>query len=637
MKKHEIVKKNLLEILIPYPSSEQILKALEHAERLHANQVRKSGDPYIIHPFTVAYEIANLRLDTNTVIAALLHDTIEDCNISYDELNQEYGDEVAKLVDGVTKVASLTHNSLQRYSEIENLKKFIIALSKDIRVLLIKLADRLHNMRTIEALPPDKQITYARETLELYVPLAEYIRIGKFKRELEDLAFKVLEPERYKTIEMLVKRYTDFASTITKDLIDTVEKLLINNKFNDVKVFGRTKSYYSIYKKILRKLKEGEKLEEFDVTKIKDYIAVSIVLNSNNKIDCYQVLGLVHGNFSYSEKDFADYIAKPKPNNYQSIHTVVKFQKQYCEIQIKTQQMHEYNEFGPASHIAYKLSGSKYAKPSNEYAWVKNLAKWTEDTKDYRLNLFDNRVFVITPKGKIVDLPKGSKPLDFAYAIHSQIGNRYIGAKINGKIVDINAELHNGDVVEIITSKKNKRPPIEWIHHAYLARTKSKIRKYAAKFDTESHIRQGKEALSTYFLKKIKIDWLNLDSTVINYVLNELNIKEIDNLYIKLAQNQLDKKTILKLTLKRLHLQQHRTIIHQTSGQIEETTKTIKKVKIEGVTGLDFTIAKCCNPTIDDTIVGIVTLRDGLKIHRTNCQNLQEFDPKRILRAEWGD
>ncbi len=631
------VKKDLLEILTTYPSSEQILKALEHAERLHADQVRKSGEPYIIHPLTVAYEIASLRLDTNTVIAALLHDTLENSNISYSELAQEYGEEVANLVDGVTKVATLTHNSLQRYSEIENLKKFIIASSKDIRVLLIKLADRLHNMRTIKALPPNKQIIYARETLELYVPLAEYIQIGKFKRELEDLAFKVLEPERYKTIEILVKKYTDFASNLTKDLIDTLEKLLTSNQFNDFKVFGRTKSYYSIYKKILRKLKEGEKLEEFDVTKIKDYIAVSIVLNSNNKIDCYQVLGLVHGHFSYSEKDFSDYIAKPKPNNYQSIHTVVKFKNQYCEIQIKTQEMHEYNEFGPASHIAYKLSGSKYAKPSNEYSWVKNLVKWREGTKDYHLNLFDNRVFVITPKGKIVDLPKGSKPLDFAYAIHSQIGNNYIGAKINGKIVDIDTELQNGDIVEIITSKKDKRPPLEWINHAFLSKTKSKIRKYAAIFDTEANIQKGKERLSQYFQEKIKIDWLNLDSTIINYVLNELNIKEIDDLYIKLAQNQLDKKTILTLTLRRLHLQQHRTIIHQTNGQIGETTKTSNKVKIEGVKGLDFTVAKCCNPTIDDTIVGIVTLRDGLKIHKSDCKNLQEFDPKRILKAEWGD
>lgn len=633
----ESLKKEVTTNISHYPDPDKIIKALEYGQKLHEGQFRKTGEPYFVHPLEVTLEIIRLNLDEDAVMAALLHDTIEDCGINHADLAEKFGLGVADIVEGVTKVSSIMDHSPERYPELESLRKFVIALSKDIRILLIKLADRLHNMRTIDALKPEKQVIYSDETLKVYVPLAEYIGIGKFKRELEDLAFKAKDPHTFAIIENLISKDSKLASVITQDFISSLEKLLKINNFSNFKVFGRIKSNYSIYNKILRKLKPGEKVEDFDISKIKDYIAVSIVLASNNTMECYQALGVVHGNFLYSERDFSDYIAKPKPNNYQSIHTVVKFRERFCEVQIKTEQMHETNEFGPASHIAYKLSGQKNAKPTNEFEWVKNLGKWNENPeKNYKLDIFENKVFALTPKGKIIELEKGSTPLDFAYAIHSQIGNRYIGAKINGNIVKINTQIENGDVVEIITSKNDKKPPLEWINHAFSTRTKNKIRKYAKLFDIEAEISHGKKELSEYFLEKIKLDWLNLDSTIINDVLHELNIEKIDELYIKIARKTIDKKIILKIVIKKLNIQtaKEKTIDHNENKKDKKQNQT-KKVIFENIGGLEFTIAKCCNPTPKDKIVGIVTLSNGLKVHKADCEHVREFDKRRILQARW--
>lgn len=631
----ENLRRELIEKIKIYPNPDKILEALEYGQNLHDGQLRKSGEPYFIHPIEVALEIIRLQLDEDAVIAALLHDTLEDCNIQYTDIAERFGNNVADIVEGVTKVSNITDNSLKRYSELESLRKFVIASSKDIRVLLIKLADRLHNMKTISALKPEKQIIYSDETLKVYVPLAEYIWIGKLKRELEDIAFRIKEPEKFQIIENLISKDANLSSEITKNFINTIEKLLIENEFSDFKVFGRTKSYYSLYNKILRKIKEGEELEKFDISRIKDYIAVSIVMGSNKTRDCYHVLGIVHEYFQYSERDFSDYIAKPKPNNYKSIHTVVKFEGRFCEIQIKTAQMHDANEFGPASHIAYKLSGQKNAKPTNQFQWVKSLTKWTEDpAQNYKLDIFDNKVFAITPKGKIIELPKGSTTLDFAYEIHSEVGNKYIGAKINGHIVKINTQIQNGDIVEILTSKNHKQPPLEWINYAFLSRTKSKIKRFAIQFDIEKEITNGKNELSKYFLQKIKIDWLNLDSTVINHVLNELNLKEIDELYTKISNKTINKRTVLKVAVKKLNLEIEKDKPILTKKE-DDKNDYIKKVVFEGVRGLDYAKAKCCNPIYNDKIVGIVTLRDGLKIHKADCKQIIDFDEERILDAKW--
>lgn len=621
---------------------EKILHALDLGEKLHSSQLRKSGEPYFIHPLSVALMIAELDLGEEAIIAAILHDTIEDCGVDFSFIEKEFGNKIASLVEGVTKVASITDSSLKRYAELETLRKFIIASSKDIRVLLIKLADRLHNMRTVSALKPEKQIIYAEETLKVYVPLAEYIGIGKWKRELEDISFKIHNPEIFSQIENLIKKDAGIHNALLEDIIKHLKKHLVKNGIHFTKIYGRIKSDLSLYGKIQRKLKDKSlKLEDYDISNIKDLLGISVILKNSDSIECYKALGIVHGNFNFIEKDFADYIAKPKPNGYRSIHTIVKFKERFCEIQIKTEQMHDVNEFGPASHIAYKISGKKNANSSNSFSWVKVLNLWKEEEHNFELNLFENSIFAITPKGRVVELEKSSTPIDFAYAIHTSVGNRYIGAKVNDNLVNADYQIQNGDIVEILTSKTDKKPSAEWLKYVKQNSTKNKIKKYSTFFEEDLLLEKGKKIISSYLNEKIKLDWLALDTNIILKVLENSNVKNIDDFYIKIARDILSKKKVLQILIQNLNIKKEVSDSSEVEKPKEDliqkiNIKTLKsKISFEGLDGLDFKVAGCCNPQSGEEIVGIVTLRDGLKIHRKNCKELLEIDPQRLLEAKW--
>jgi GTP pyrophosphokinase len=615
---------------------EMIQKGLNEAIELHKTHFRKSGEPYIIHPLSVALEIANLGLGVDSVVAAFLHDTIEDCDIDKEYISIRFNNTIANLVEGVTKLDELADNSLKRYTELLNVRKLLISASDDIRVLLIKLADRLHNMRTIDGLKPHRQIEYAEETLKVYVPLAEYIGIGKWKRELEDISFRKKEPETYLRIQNAIEEDKRVHDKILDKLLHKINDIVISNDDLDIqKVYGRVKSIFSIYNKIEKQFKEGKlaSIEDLDISKIKDLVGISIILNSD-EIACYKVLGLVHANFEHSSKDFDDYIARPKKNGYRSLQTTIYFENSTIEVQIKTSAMHDVNEFGPASHLAYKLSGKRNATADNKYSWIKNLNLWKTDENDetkYNLNAFSDKIFVITPRGRVMELPKGATVIDFAYHIHSEVGNNCLGAKINNHIGKVDTVLENGDVVEILTSKSPKKPSLEWINIAFTSSTKSKIRKALTEHEKEFVISKGKEIIREYTLKIIKLEWLTIDSGIIKYVISEFGCKDIDQFYGRIFNNNISKKDVVKVLIKKLNIQRE-----DTSVFIETKVKPIKSdIIIEGEKDLEYKIAGCCKPLKGDEIIGIITLMDGLKIHRKQCPNLKYLDEKRRLEAVW--
>jgi len=617
-----------------------VQKGIVEARRLHEGQFRKSGDPYIIHPLHVAQEIAELDLGENAVIAALLHDTIEDCAINAEYIEGKFNNVIANLVEGVTKLDEIADNSIVRYTELMNVRKLLIASSQDIRVLLIKLADRLHNMRTIDALPRQKKIDYSIETLKVYVPLAEYIGIGKWKRELEDIAFRKKEPELYHVVQEKISLYVEDMDQALQKIQSHLASILKKNDIKHFKVFGRIKSANSTYNKFVRKLK-SESLEDIrkaDITIIKDIIAFSIILNSH-EMECYKLLGIIHKNFEYLDSDFVDYIAKPKPNGYRSIHTIVFIDEIPVEVQIKTHAMHEVNEFGPASHIAYKLSGKKKSSPTSAFSWIKNLQIWNRGKQResrYKFDAFQDKIFVITPKGRVIELRKGAVTIDFAYAIHSEVGNRFVGAKINDRIAKVDSKLSNGDVVEILTSKSPKLPSPEWSTIAAMNSTRQKIRRFSQKkyrFEAE---KAGEAMISEYIQEKLHVSWQKLDMKTIEAVCQELGQEDSAHLYLAVHSKSISRSQILKTVSRLIDVQQPiKTIKKKLPAMQKDSHMSPGGIAVEGEQGLKYRLAGCCKPFPGDDIVGIVTLRDGLKVHRKVCAQLQSIPPERILQANW--
>lgn len=620
---------------------EIIKKAVYKGEELHHEQRRKSGEPYYIHPLSVAIEVAELDLGTDAVCAALLHDTIEDCGVNKNFIEENFNPTVAKLVEGVTKIDALAHNSNKRFTELLNVRKLIISSSEDIRVLLIKLADRLHNMRTINALSIEKQVVYADETLKVYVPLAEYIGIGKWKRELEDIAFRKKESYFYNEIKKKIENDPRVHHHMLETLLKDIEKILVEHQVKPEKTYGRIKSIHSTFNKIYKKVLDGKfsSIEEADISELKDLVAISVVLDTD-EIECYKVLGLVHAHFEYVPKDFADYIAKPKANGYRALHTVVKYKESVAEIQIKTAAMHEVNEFGPASHIAYKLSGKKQAQASTQYGWIKNLNLWVDKNADdakFKVEAFKDQIFAITPKGRVIELKKGATTIDFAYMVHTQVGNRFIGAKVNDSIAKADTLLRNGDVVEILTSKTPKKPSLEWVKFAKLNSTKQKIRHELTVQEKEASLQKGKVDLTEYILKSIKIDWLTLDSSILRFLCGEFGASDIDTFYLGVYYGNIPKKEVLKRLIKKLNIStpdfEQNVAIEKT--ETEPAKHTRSQISIEGDSDLDYKLAGCCKPIRGDDIVGLVTLRDGLKIHRKVCPQLDVIEEARKLNAKW--
>lgn len=645
--------KELVDRIMKYHPTKDF-KMLDNAFALavsaHKNQLRKSGEPYIIHPLKVAYILADLELDMESIVAGILHDTIEDTPYTYADIERLFGEEVAALVDGVTKLGRLSYSVSISKEEIqaENYRKMFMAMAKDIRVILIKLADRLHNMRTLNYMTAAKQQEKAQETLDIYAPLANRLGISKIKVELEDLCFKYLYPEEYKDlvskIELKREECLTYVNTIVAELKEKMAEAGIEGK-----VYGRNKHLFSIYKKMKNQNKT------FD--QIYDLFAVRAIVDTVR--DCYAVLGIVHDMYKPMPGRFKDYIAMPKPNMYQSLHnTLIGPSGEPFEIQIRTFEMHRTSEYGIAAHWKYKegKSGLTTSSEQEKLSWLRQILDWQtsmSDNKEFMdtiktdLNIYDDQVYAFTPQGDVLSLPAGSTPIDFAYMIHTAVGNKMVGARVNGKIVTFDYKIKNGDRIEILTSQNSKGPGRDWINLVKSSQAKTKINQWFKKELKEENIIKGKELLTADAKKK-------------GFVLNDLLKPEwIDKLFQKYAFKSWDaicagvgfggikEGQIVNRLIEEYNKEQKKS---QTADDIikkmEETaahkqspkSKSRSGVIVKGVGDVAVRFSHCCNPVPGDEIVGFVTRGRGVSIHRTDCVNiinLTEIERHRLLEAEW--
>ena len=606
--------------------------AYEFASRAHQGQVRKTGEPYLEHPLNTAMILAEFHLDTETLAAALLHDVPEDCGVSLDEIEANFGLQVVKLVDGVTKLNKLTSRAQTKETksqvQAENLRKMLLATAEDIRVVLIKLADRLHNMRTLGALPAEKRHSIAQETLEIYAPLAHRLGMREAKWQLEDLAFRYLNPRLYHRIARLVagKRAEreGFIAEVSQILCQELEKLDIK-----AKVYGRPKHIYSIYHKMGKYDALGKKFGD-----IHDLFALRVLVDSVS--DCYKTLGVIHNLWRPIPEEFDDFIANPKDNGYQALHTTVMCQgTRPLEIQIRTNDMHRVNEYGVAAHWLYK-EGKVGEQFRDEIAWLGQLGDWREefDSEDFlesvKTDVLVDRVFVYTPKGEIKELPRGATPLDFAFRIHTDLGYRCIGAKVNGKLEPLNYALKNGDMVEIMANKADKGPSLDWLNRelGYLktSHARSKVRQWFNKQERSQSIDAGRQIWDKE-LKRLGIGLPSVDK-----VARLLDYDDADDLFAALGSGSINSSQImLKL-----------------SGELEPTREGVEvlpprkvspvSINVLGVGGLLTRLANCCHPLPGDKIIGYITQGRGITVHRRDCPNIiHEEEKERLVKVEWGD
>ncbi|WP_308534044.1 bifunctional (p)ppGpp synthetase/guanosine-3',5'-bis(diphosphate) 3'-pyrophosphohydrolase [uncultured Peptoniphilus sp.] len=606
----------------------QIMKAYELAKKNHAGQKRNSGEDYIIHPVHVAMILADMNMDTPTIIAGLLHDTIEDTKVTYDDIKKEFGEEIADLVDGVTKLKKLNYKNKQE-KQAENIRKMVLAMAKDIRVIIVKLADRLHNMRTLEYMTEEKKKEKATETIEIYAPIAYRLGMSRVKWELEDLSLRYLDPDDYyKLVEMVNKRRNereDLINNIIKTLKENLDKVGIEFEIN-----GRPKNFYSIYKKMKVK---GKVFDE-----IYDLSAVRILTNDIK--DCYGALGVVHTLYKPIPGRFKDYIAMPKPNNYQSLHTtVIDNNGETFEVQIRTYEMHQTAEYGIAAHWKYKTGQTKTTSFDENLTWLRQLMEWQKDLNDatdfmdtLKVDFFADEVFVFSPKGDVINLPEGSTPIDFAYRIHSQVGNTCVGAKVNGRIVPLNYKLASGNIVDIITNA-NSGPSLDWLNIVKSNQAKKKISQYFKVKDRDKNIERGKDAIEkevkrlNYNLSEfLKDEWLD-------EVRTKLNISTLDDLYAAVGFGT--------ITLNQVIAKLQDIYNRFNKKKIKEITRHTRKVSksgidVKGVDGVKVRIAKCCTPVPGDEIVGYITIGRGISVHRADCVNvINNSDPSRIVEVSW--
>ena len=647
-------KKEFIEKLLsinPNYSTESIEKAYEVAERLHDGQVRKSGEPYLIHPVNVAYILAELGMDEATIIGGLLHDVVEDTEYTREDLVDDFSEEIAVLVDGVTKLGNIKYESKEEI-QAENFRKMFLAMSKDIRVLVIKLADRLHNMRTLEFMRPEKRIEKATETLEIYAPLAARLGIFSIKFELEDLALKYLHPEEYEDLVVKIGQMKTKRETIINNVIQEIKEALDDMGLK-YEIYGRAKHYYSIYKKMM--------IQHKDIDEIFDLIAVRIIVESVR--DCYAVLGIVHTLWTPIPGRFKDYIAMPKPNMYQSIHTTVIGENgDPFEIQIRTWEMHHVAEYGIAAHWKYK-EGKTSGESSNDdikLAWLRQsleLEKDSDDPKDFlenvKMDLFASQVFVFTPQGKVLELPNGSTPLDFAFKIHSEIGYKCVGAKVSGKMVPIDYVLQNGDIVEIVTSSNSSGPSMDWLNIAKSSNARNKIRAYLKRENKNENIEKGRDLVEKYFKKR------NLDvpafmkDQYIRRAIKDAKFANPEEAWVQLSAggSLVSKFANLLISYYEEDTKQelpksNEEIIEELKVQEAKKTRAQKKSKdnpgivVEGADNLMIKLAKCCNPVPGDDIIGFITKGRGISVHRCDCTNivsLPEEEKARFIEVEWED
>ena len=600
----------------------QIEKAYLFAKKLHEDQYRISEEPYIIHPVEVAKILVDLKVDTHTLIAAFLHDILEDTDTKPEEIKELFGDDVLTLVQGVTKLGKLQFKSNEE-RQAENFRRLFIAMANDIRIIFLKLADRLHNMRTLNFMAPNKQQKIARETLDIFAPLANRLGIGRIKAELEDLSLRYLEPDKYFEIAQLVSQTKAEREMTVNLLIDKISQDVKKNGIN-AQITGRAKHYYSIYSKMKRLNIAFHDL--YDIT------AVRVIVDTEK--ECYEVLGLIHSQFKPIPGRFKDYIAMPKGNMYQSLHTsVIGPRSKPLEVQIRTWEMHEVAEYGVAAHWRYKEKGSQKANnPTDmQFSWMRKMAEYGKDmtnAEDYvnsvKLDLFSDQVFAFTPNGDVLDLPINATPVDFAYRIHSDVGHRTVGALINGRIAQLDTKLNNGDIVEILTSK-TQAPRLDWLNFVVTKQASSKIKQWFKKNNREDHIEVGKANLEHELTKAVFDDYVK--SGEFDKVAVAMNYQSADDLFAALGYGETTLNKIIN-KLKKPEKKAPETSFH--------TTKKKKSEKdIIGLEGLMYSFARCCSPIPGEPIVGVVTKSKGVSVHRIDCKTLENVPPERMMDIRW--
>ena len=634
-----------------HPSSDlsDIERAYKVAKKAHEGQFRKSGEPYIIHPLCVAIILAELELDKESIIAGLLHDVVEDTVMTSEDVAKEFGDEVALLVDGVTKLTQLNYQHDKIEVQAENLRKMFLAMAKDIRVILIKLADRLHNMRTMQYQSPAKQVEKSRETMDIYAPIAHRLGISKIKVELDDLSMKYLMPDTYNDLVKQVDINRPGREAFIKSIIKEVG-MHISNAGIEAEIDGRVKHFFSIYRKMVNQNKT--------LDQIYDIFAVRIKVDTVK--DCYAALGVIHEMYKPIPGRFKDYIAMPKPNMYQSLHTtLIASNGQPFEVQIRTYEMHRIAEYGIAAHWKYKEGKTGETNKSEEakLSWLRQILEWQRDMSDNKeflssikndLNLFSDSVYCFTPTGDVKTLPAGSNPIDFAYSIHSAVGNKMVGARVNGKLVNIDYEIKNGDRIEIITSQNSKGPSRDWLSMVKSTQARNKINQWFKQELKEDNIIKGKELISNYCKGKgIVLSEINKPEFV-EKALRKYGYKDWDSIMAAVGHGALKEGQIVNklneeyLKTKKSEITDKQALEQIAASESKEKEKDNKKGKggivVKGIHDVAVRFSRCCNPVPGDEIVGFVTRGRGISIHRTDCINILNFpasERARLIEAEW--
>lgn len=629
---------SIIEQYNPQADMQQVIKAYNYAYVAHEGQLRNSGEKYIVHPVNVAMILAELNMDTPTIIAGLLHDVIEDTSVSYETVVNEFGKEIADLVDGVTKLKKLEYKTKQE-SQAENLRKMVLAMANDIRVIIVKLADRLHNMRTLEYMTEEKKKAKALETLEIYAPIAHRLGISKIKWELEDLSLRYLDPDNYyDLVEKVSKRRREREAYIHR-IIDILEEKLGEM---DIKceISGRPKNFYSIYKKMYNQGKAFEQI--FDLTAVR-------ILVDNIK-DCYGALGIVHTLWKPLPGRFKDYIAMPKPNMYQSLHTtVIGNEGEIFEVQIRTYEMHKTAEYGIAAHWKYKEGNVRSDNFNDKLTWLRQLLEWQADLNDPRefmetlkIDFFTDEVFVFTPKGDVINLPDGSTPIDFAYRVHTAVGNNCVGAKVDGRIVPLNYKLRNGNIVEVITAH-GSAPSRDWLKVVKSTQAKNKIKQYFKQKDRDINIAKGKEHLEKEIKRLgykpadiLKDEW-------VKNVASKISINSIDDLYANLGYGNISINQVISKLREYYNeffkVTDESAFVESKIQQVQQKKKykPTQGIIVKGVDNIKVRFSKCCNPVPGDDIIGFITRGRGVSIHRKDCPNLNYDigDEERLIDVSW--
>ncbi len=653
----EVLKKTVVKY---HPSSDLdiITKAYELARDAHKDQKRKSGEPYLIHPVCVAIILAQLEMDKETIVGGLLHDVVEDTKYTEEDLTEMFSAEVAALVDGVTKLTKINYSADKLELQAENLRKMFLAMAKDIRVIIIKLADRLHNMRTMQYMKPEKQKEKSRETMDIYAPIADRLGISKVKVELDDLSLRYLEPEAYEELSQQFNSIKSTKETFVKDIMEEVDKKLVENHIQAV-IDGRVKHLFSIY----RKMKNQKKT----LDQIYDLFAIRIIVANDQ--ECYTALGIIHEMYKPIPGRFKDYIAMPKPNNYQSLHTtLIGPNGQPFEIQLRTYEMHRTAEYGIAAHWKYKETGGSEAENTQseeeKMAWLRRILEWQHDMDDNKeflsviksdLDLFSDRIYCFTPEGDVKNLPAGSTPIDFAYAVHSAVGNKMVGARVNGNIVKMDYVIQNGDRIEIITSQNSRGPSRDWLKVVRSTQARNKINQWFRNEFKEDNIVRGKELLHTYCKNK-GIDLAPLlKNEFTQACIRKYGFRDWESVCAAIGHGGLKEGQVVN-KLQDAYEKKNRRIVSDApvhefiekakSTKIKETSQRNSRdgmghksgIIVEGLDDLAVRFSRCCNPVPGDEIVGFVTRGRGVSVHRTDCVNmihLPEIEKNRLIEAEW--